>query len=419
MRATNGGNRWSVWSYTGSATTASDNAPKAVSGFSAQYDKNLDQITITWNNLSNSEMTFTYELERLEEDRDWRLLSSNATCSAGKCTYADTDIYPGEKLQYRVRAVADTGDKGPWSSQRSVTVPAEPPDEPRISWAIVDGSNHIVIEWEPGYYDGGLPITGYRLLWCRMLIDVDDDRCLVAPSESNPLADPPGYSSIYLGASARTYTHSVTPGYYYHYLLRATNGGNRWSEWQEYDIYWARTYAGVPAAPGLTAQPVDANQIRLTWTKPSSYGSEISEYWLYIYRKGDKLYDWDNILGILRVPGDRTEWTIGDLSPGTTRYFRIRALNDNGEGKLSALRQATTHATGSLAKEAPTPAAHPYRRLIQCLHQPLRQLRHRRRSLQERLRRSLLLHPRTRLRQQLRPRPLAHRRQRQHRRLLR
>ena len=43
VRATNGGNRWSVWSYTGSATTASDNAPKAVSGFSAQYDKNLDQ----------------------------------------------------------------------------------------------------------------------------------------------------------------------------------------------------------------------------------------------------------------------------------------------------------------------------------------------------------------------------------------
>ena len=418
VRATNGGNRWSVWSYTGSATTASDNAPKAVSGLSAQYDKNLDQITITWNDLSNSEMTFTYELERLEEDRDWRLLSSNATCSAGKCTYADTDIYPGEKLQYRVRAVADTGDKGPWSSQRSVTVPAEPPDEPRISWAIVDGSNHIVIEWEPGYYDGGLPITGYRLLWCRMLIDVDDDRCLVAPSESNPLADPPGYSSIYLGASARTYTHSVTPGYYYFYLLRAPDGGSRWSEWQEYSIYgWIATYAGVPSAPSLTAQALDSSQIRLTWTKPSSYGSEISEYWLYIYRKGDKLYDWDNILDILRVPGDRTEWTIGDLSPGTTRYFRIRALNDNGEGKLSALRQATTHATGSLAKEAPTPAAHPYRRLMQRLrlpprqrlqrvgrkglrlrlHRPLRQRRHRRRSSQERLRRPLRLRLLTRL----------------------
>ena len=272
VRATNGGNRWSVWSYTGSATTASDNAPKAVSGFSAQYDKNLDQITITWNDLSVSEMTFTYELERLEEGYDWRLLSSNATCSAGKCFLCGYGHLAWGKAAIPGSRGCRQGDKGPWSSQRSATVPADPPEAPRINWVESDGSNHIVIEWEPGYYDGGLPVTGYRLLWCRALDGADDDRCEVTPSESNPLADPPGYSGISLGASARTYTHSVTPGYYYHYLLRATNGGNRWSEWQEYDIYWARTYAGVPAAPGLTAGAVDANQIRLTWTRPNSYG---------------------------------------------------------------------------------------------------------------------------------------------------
>ena len=237
---------------------------------------------------------------------------------------------------------------GPWSRSVRVSVPADPPDKPRYLWVGADGSNHIYMEWDPPYYDGGAPITGYRVLWCRALDGADENPCLeVAPeNQSNPLANPPGYSAISLGASARSYTHSVAPGYFYHYLLRATNGGNRWSEWSHYDIFYARTYAGVPSAPGLTAQAVDANQIRLTWTRPNSYGSEISEYWLYVYNKGEDLFNFsDVVLDVARVPGDRTEWIVGDLRPGTTYYFRILALNDNGEGKFSALRQATTHST--------------------------------------------------------------------------
>ena len=343
VRASNGGGRWSPWSYDSAATTASDNAPKAVSGLSAQFDKDSYQVNLTWNDLSGEGQTVSYELEWSEDGSDWRDLTTVSSCDAGKCAYADTDIWPGAKLYYRVRASID-GDAGPWSSAKSVSVPPDPPDEPRIMWIEADGSNHIYLEWEPPYYDGGAAITGYGLLWCRALDGADEDPCEVAPDEENPLADPRGYSRISLGASVQSYTHSVSPGYYYYYLLRATNGGNRWSEWQEYDITYARTYAGVPAAPGLTARPVDANQIKLTWTRPNSYGSEISEYWLYIYQDGENLHDWDNILDILRIHGDRTEWTIGDLSPETTRYFRIRALNDNGEGKYSALRQATTPA---------------------------------------------------------------------------
>ncbi len=347
VRATNGGNRWSEWSYLiQSATTASANAPKAVSSFSARYDKASDQVNLTWNVLAVEGQTISYEVEHSEDGGDWRdltpILSSSSSCDAGKCAYADTDTWPSAKLSYRVRATNDS-DAGPWSSVISVTVPADPPDAPRMNWVAPDGSNHIVIGWDPPYYDGGLPVTAYKLLWCRVLADSDVDPCAVDPAENNPLADPPGYSAISLGVSARSYTHSVSPGYYYSYLLRATNGGNRWSEWSEYDVYgWNRTYAGVPAAPSLTASPVDARQIKLTWTKPNDYGSEISEYWLYIYKDGDNLYDWDNILDVIRVPADRTTWTIGNLSPGTTRHFRILALNDNGEGKLSPPRQATT-----------------------------------------------------------------------------
>ena len=343
VRASNGGNRWSVWSYIGAATTASDDAPKAVSGFNAQFDKDSYQVNLTWNDLVGGDATIQYELEHSEDGGGWRALSSGVSCEAGKCASADTDLWPGGKLSYRIRAVVNREHNGPWSGVKTLTVPPDPPDGPRYLDVSSDGSNHMVLEWEPPHYDGGAAVTGYRLLWCRALEGADENPCLDAMVESNSLADPPGYSRISIGASARSYTHSVSPGYEYFYLMRATNGGNRWSEWSEYDIWgWNRTYAGVPAAPGLTAQAVDANQIKLTWTKPNSYNSEISEYWLYVYEDKEKLLDFDNIQDIFRVPGDRTEWTVGGLSPETTRYFRIRALNDEGEGKYSALRQATT-----------------------------------------------------------------------------
>ena len=357
VRASNGGGRWSPWSHILSATTASDNAPKAVSGLSVQYDRESDQVNVAWNEQTGGDTAFSYDLERSEDGSDWHDLTTVSTCDAGKCAYADRDIWRGAKLYYRVRASID-GDAGPWSGAKSVTVPPDPPDEPFVNWAEANGSDQIYYEWEPPYSDGGAPVTGYRLLWCRVLDGADDNPCDVTPDEDNPLADPPGYSRIALGASVRSYTQSVSPGYVYYYLLRATNGGNRWSEWGY--VYSVTVYPGLPAAPGLTARAVDANHIELTWTRPNSYGSEISEYWLYIYRYGENLYDFsDTIIDILRIPGDQTEYTLGGLDPETTRYFRVRALNDNGEGKYSPLRQATTPASTQSQSQARNDAVLP------------------------------------------------------------
>ncbi len=344
VRATNGGNRWSAWSAIQSAATAPDNAPTAMPGLTASFDAASRSVTLKWNRPAGQAEITGYDVQSSEDNNQWQELRAGLDA----LTYTDAGyFYPGAEIYYRVRAVNNDG-SGPWSRSVRVSVPANPPEAPRINNVIADGSNHIVIDWEAPYSEGGAAITGYQLLWCRVLDEPYDDRCEVVPNEDNPLANPPGYSAISMGASARTYTHSVTPGYRYFYLVRATNGGNRWSEWRQYDIYSARTYAGVPAAPGLTAQAVDSSQIKLTWTKPNSYGSEIDRYWLYIYRNDDNLWDFqDNVIDVVTLSGDKTEWIVGGLSPGTTRYFRIRALNDKGEGKFSALRKVTTHSTSS------------------------------------------------------------------------
>ena len=75
VRASNGGGRWSPWSYILAATTASDNAPKAVSGLSVQYDMESDQVNVTWNEQTGGDTTFSYDLQRSEDGSDWRDLS--------------------------------------------------------------------------------------------------------------------------------------------------------------------------------------------------------------------------------------------------------------------------------------------------------------------------------------------------------
>ena len=349
MRASNGGGRWSAWSYIGSATTASADVPTAAAGgLTASYDAASRSVTLKWNRLSGQAPITGYDLQYSEDSSQWRVLTT--VQGADALTYTDNGfhLYPGMVIYYQVRAVNEDG-AGPWSRYVRLSVPADPPGASRIVNNEADGSNHIVIQWDPLYEDGGTPITGYRLLWCRVLDGADDDRCDIAQDEQgNPQDDPPGYSRISLGASARSYTHSVSPGYLYRHLLRATNGGNRWSEWGEYDVLYAMAYAGSPSAPRLTAQVVDSAQIKLTWTKPNDYGSPISDYWLYVYNRGERLYDFrDVVLDVITVTPDRTEWTVGGLSPGTTRYFRVRALNENGPGKYSALRQATTQSNSS------------------------------------------------------------------------
>ena len=118
VRASNGGGRWSGWSYILAATTATDNAPKAVSGLSAQFDRDSYQVNLTWNEQAGADAALQYDLQRSEDGSDWRDLSTVSTCDAGKCAYADRDIWRGAKLYYRVRASID-GDAGPWSSARS------------------------------------------------------------------------------------------------------------------------------------------------------------------------------------------------------------------------------------------------------------------------------------------------------------
>ena len=129
VRASNGGGRWSVWSYISAATTASQDAPTASpGGLRATYDAASRSVTLTWNRPSGQATITGYDLQYSDDNSRWRDLT---TTGPDALTYTDDsyNVYPGGDLYYRVRAATDDGD-GPWSRSVRVSVPADPPDKP-------------------------------------------------------------------------------------------------------------------------------------------------------------------------------------------------------------------------------------------------------------------------------------------------
>ena len=97
----------------------------------------------------------------------------------------------------------------------------------------------------------------------------------------------------------------------------------------------------MPAAPSLTAQANGATEIKLTWNKPDDRGSDIQRYEI---EESDDGNDWSLLSA--SISASDSEYVHTGLTGGTTKHYRIRAGNANGEGQWSTSRNARTDAGG-------------------------------------------------------------------------
>ncbi len=277
-------------------------------------------ITLTWTvPADNGSAIIRYELEWSPDGsaNSWTNLTNPA---AADTSYSDSGLDPGTERHYRIRAIngASPGE-GSWSTSRSAVTPPAVPGAPTLS-ATANGQNAIDITWEPPSDDGGADVTGYELHWSATGAENSYAR-LTSPS-----------------ASARSYTHGgLQPGDTRYYQLRARNRAGLGEFSQPTS---ATTLTGVPAAPGLTVRANGATEIRLTWTEPDDRGSSITGYEV---QESDDGSAWSS----LSFPsGSDTEYVHTGLSGGTTKHYRVRAVNGNGDGAWSATRNARTDAGG-------------------------------------------------------------------------
>ncbi len=261
----------------------------------------------------------------------WEIRATNSTAT----TYTDTGLTAGTTRYYQVRArnVSSLGD--PSSTASATTPTATAPGAPTDLTATASSQTAINLSWTAPSDDGGSAITGYRIQ--------------VSTNGSTNWTNLVGNTN----STTTTYTHTgLAAGTTRHYRVRARNTVG-WSDASIPANATTEAATTEPGAPtGLTASASGQTAINLSWSAPSNDGgSAITGYRIEVSPNGST--SWTNLVG--NTNSTTTTYTHRNLTAGTTRHYRIRAINTAGPSDPSNIASATTdNTTQATAPDAPT-----------------------------------------------------------------
>ena len=275
-----------------------------------------------------------YQIESSADGTDWGNPPLVENTGNNKTTYTDTGLTEGTTRYYRVSAINRIGTGAPSDEVSATTQAISAPDAPTNLIATASGQTRIDLSWTAPVNNGGAAITGYRI-----------------QVSSNGTGNWTNLAGGNTNSTATTYSHTgLTAGTTRHYRVRAINSVGAGAP---SDVAHATTDAATVTAPeapaNLTATAPGPTRIDLSWTAPSSNGgSSITGYQIQVSPSGTG--NWSPLVGNTR--NTNTTYAHTDLSPGTTRHYRVRAINSVGAGAPSDVARATT--TAATAPDAPS-----------------------------------------------------------------
>ena len=232
--------------------------------------------------------------------------------------YEHPGVPVGATRHYRVRALY-ANSFGPWAFANATTAgTAGIPGAPLNLTATADGPSVIDLGWDAPASTGASAIIDYR-------VEVSADR---------------GITWTLLTTTGLTsYPHgSLAAGSTRHYRVRARNtiGFGPWTS-----PVSATTSTGTPPGPprALTVIAVGSSAIELSWSAPLSPGSSA----IVGYRiewSSTRTGVWSDL--VANTGNTSTTYQDTGLSPNTTRYYRVSAINSFGTGTPSNVEGAIT-----------------------------------------------------------------------------
>ena len=198
------------------------------------------------------------------------------------------------------------------------------PSAPQNLTATANGQTQIDLSWSAPSSDGGSAITGYR-------IEVSADGSTWSDLEADT------------GSTTTSYSHTgLTAGSTRHYRVSAINSAG--TGLASNVAIGTTDPPDVPGAPtGLTAEVSESEaKVDLSWTVPADTGgAPITGYQIESSVDGNAPWTVVDTTGDVAGYTDEGDDNNGPMfEVGTTRYYRVAAINSVGAGPFSDPRHA-------------------------------------------------------------------------------
>ena len=232
--------------------------------------------------------------------------SATAIGSSATLTYTDTSVAPGKTYYYVVRAVNSVG-TSPASNevvyQSAGTLPSAP-----TNLAAAQTTGMVSLTWSAPASSGSSAVTSYS----------------VFRGTSSLLTDQVSIASVTTTSYIDT---KATVGTYY-YTVRAVSAVGSSVASSPLTVV-VKAITTVPGAVTGVSAVGSNGAVTLTWSAPSNGGSAITGYKLYRSTvSGSET--------LLTTLGAVQSYTNTGLTNGNVYYYRVSAINANGEGALSS-----------------------------------------------------------------------------------